>query len=124
MPWLLRRHNLKGAEAEQSALRHLKRQGLKLVSANFACRFGELDLVMKDGSTLVFIEVRSRSPSPHGSAVETITPIKIRKIKNTAAHFLQCHPEYNHWTCRFDTVAITINDGSHQNRLEWIQGAF
>ena len=55
MPWLLRRHNLKGAEAEQSALRHLKRQGLKLVSANFACRFGELDLVMKDGSTLVFI---------------------------------------------------------------------
>ncbi len=124
MVWQLRKRHPKGEKGEKSALCHLKKQGLKLISANFSCRFGELDLVMEESTTLVFIEVRSRSPSRFGSASNSITPAKISKIQKTAAHFLQLHPQYNHWLCRFDTVAITINDDSKQNRLEWIKGAF
>ncbi|MDD7805113.1 MAG: YraN family protein [Endozoicomonas sp. (ex Botrylloides leachii)] len=124
MPWRLTNSNTKGSAAEKLALRYLKRNRLKHVDSNFAVSCGELDLIMLDGSTLVFIEVRSRSKSRFGSAIESITASKIKKIKKTAQWFLQCHAKYHHRPCRFDVIAITYNNANGQDRLEWIKGAF
>ncbi|MDB2384631.1 YraN family protein [Endozoicomonas sp.] len=124
MPWHLTKINAKGASAEKSALRHLKKHGLKQVDSNFAAPCGELDLIMLDTETLVFIEVRFRSKSRFGSTLESITSGKLKKIKKTAQLFLQYHPKHNHRQCRFDVVTVTYDDANKQNRLEWIKGAF
>jgi putative endonuclease len=63
-----------GQAAESRAEAFLKTQGLTLVARNWRCRFGEIDLVMQDGSTLVFVEVRLRSRSDFGGAAASVTP--------------------------------------------------
>ncbi|WP_263078513.1 YraN family protein [Endozoicomonas sp. Mp262] len=124
MPWQLKKLSHKGAQAEKSALHYLKKQGLRLVARNFACPLGELDLVMLDADVLTFIEVRFRSAHQMVDAKSSITPQKVNKIKKSAACFLQHHKKHAYRECRYDVVAISTDDGSRQNRLEWIQGAF
>ena len=124
MPWNLNISNKKGAEAEKSALLFLKQQGLKLLHKNFACRAGEIDLVMLDHFTLVFIEVRSRSHSRFGNAASSININKQQKIRKTAAVYLQKYRQHNHRVCRFDAISIDNHDGTGQNSLEWIKSAF
>lgn len=124
MPWQLTNLRGKGAQAEALALRFLKRQGLRLVARNFACRYGELDLVMLDGDTLVFIEVRCRGQNPIADAKSSITAKKMDRIRTSAACFLQHHDKHSHRDCRFDVVAISTTDVDGKNRLEWITGAF
>lgn len=124
MPWQLKLSNLKGLQAEHRALRYLKRQGLKLLTKNFACKAGEIDLIMLNGDTLVFIEVRYRSSVSFGSVASTITRHKQGKIRRTAEIFRLKNPKHRFRTCRFDTVAIYDNDSDPQNSLEWIKSAF
>lgn len=124
MPWHLTKINPKGAKAEKFALCYLKKQGLKRLDTNFATAFGEIDLIMLDSETLVFVEVRFRSSNQFGSALESITPKKITKIRKTAKIFIQHNSKYRHKYCRFDTVTITNNDENINNNLEWIKGAF
>ena len=128
MFWQLNLKNNQGAAAESQALKFLKRQGLRLIERNYACRAGELDLIMLHQSTLVFIEVRSRSTSGYGSAAETINLTKQNKIRKTAAHFLQSFPDHRHRLCRYDAILLNIsncnNDESNTNPIEWLQGAF
>ncbi|MDP0587939.1 MAG: YraN family protein [Candidatus Endonucleobacter bathymodioli] len=124
MPWKLRNINHQGEKAEKSALHYLKKQGLKLLNKNFACPYGELDLVMLDSDILTFIEVRFRSKSSFGSSAESITPSKIQKIRMTSNIFLQHNSQHKRRLCRFDAVTITHDDDSKQNRLEWTKGAF
>ena len=102
-----------GRKWEQAALLHLKRQGLVLVEENFLCKGGEIDLVMRDGATLVFVEVRQRADTDHGGAAASITPAKIRRLQRAAQFYLLRFPVTP--PCRFDVVAI---DGSH---VEWLQ---
>ena len=102
-----------GRDWEQVALRHLARQGLSLVEANFTCKGGEIDLIMRDGDTLVFVEVRQRADGRHGGAAASITPAKIRRLVRAAEFYLLRFPVTP--PCRFDVVAI---DGEH---LEWLQ---
>ena len=104
-----------GRDWEQAALRHLQRHGLALIEANFTCKGGELDLVMRDGDSLVFVEVRQRADGRHGGAAASITPAKIRRLVRAAQVYLQRFPSTP--PCRFDVVAI---DG---DRLEWIRNA-
>jgi len=104
-----------GRAGEQAALRYLRRQGLALVEANYTCKGGEIDLVMRDGDSLVFIEVRQRADGRHGGAAASITPAKIRRLLRAAQVYLQRFPALP--PCRFDVVAI---DG---DRLEWIRDA-
>jgi len=114
----------KGKAAEEIACSHLKQHGLKLVDKNFYSRYGEIDLIMKDQSTLVFIEVRYRKNLDYGGALESVTPSKQKKIHTTALYYMQKKGgEYN---SRFDVVALTGNDINNQNQLsiEWIQNAF
>ncbi|OED40132.1 YraN family protein [Endozoicomonas sp. (ex Bugula neritina AB1)] len=124
MFWQLNLSNDKAIQAEKLALRLLKKQGLQLIIGNFACRTGEIDLIMLDGDTLVFIEVRFRSNRHFGSAPSTITSKKQLKIRKTAAYYLQKHPQHNHRTCRFDVVAVSGNDAAPKKSLEWIKNAF
>ena len=128
MFWQLKQQNTKGNAAEALALKHLKAQGLKLIQKNYACRFGELDLVMLEQDTLIFVEVRFRTQSHYGSAIESITPNKVQKIRITANHFLQNFPSHQHRLCRFDVVSINTDKSNNiedqKNVIEWLKGAF
>lgn len=109
---------LLGKFAEGRAETHLKNRGLKLVARNVRGRFGEIDLVMQDGDTLVFVEVRSRSRNDFGSAAESINAAKQRRIMLTAREYLARHADPP--PCRFDVVTL---DGN-QAEPEWIRDAF
>ena len=127
MFWTLKQKtNTKGAQAEGLALNFLQSQGLTLITRNYACRSGELDLVMLDDSQLVFIEVRLRNNNRYGGAAASITPAKQQRLQKTARHFLQSHPAHSHRFCRFDLVSLTSaqtnNDERHQKPIEWLKG--
>jgi len=95
-----------GASAEAAATRLLLERGYRIVERNFRCKAGELDLVAKDGSVLVFVEVRSRADADHGHAAEMVDAHKQRQVARVAEHYLAIRePEYDE--VRFDVVAIT-----------------
>ncbi|MEW5787032.1 MAG: YraN family protein [Pseudomonadota bacterium] len=105
-----------GAAAEEQAARHLTARGLRLLARNYRCKGGEIDLVMADGDTLVFVEVRARAPSRFGSAGESITAAKRARVVLAARHYLASQRLDR--PCRFDAVLL---DGA---TLEWLRGAF
>ncbi|MBL6751206.1 MAG: YraN family protein [Nevskia sp.] len=109
----------RGAQAEAQAQRHLQAQGLRLVARNWRCPGGELDLVMRDGATLVVVEVRRRSRSDYGGGFESVHARKRARLVHAAQLFLAAHPEYAEAPVRFDVVAI---DGAAAP--EWLAGAF
>lgn len=116
-----------GAHSEQLALGHLQSAGLKLVSRNFRCRVGEVDLVMLDGNCLVMVEVRCRktgaSNTRFPSAVESVGPQKQRKLAKAALFFIAKHKVFRDHAIRFDVVAYD-GPGPGQYRLQWIKDAF
>ena len=112
----------RGGHWERVAESFLNRRGLKTLNRNFQDRFGEIDLVLLDGQTLVFAEVRYRARDSHGSGADSVTRTKRRRIVRTAERFLQRHPAHRARACRFDVVSI----GQQQGRpaLRWIRAAF
>ena len=117
LPRLLQASNSSGVKYEQQALAFLKRQGLLLVCQNFYCRFGEIDLIMSDQDTLVFIEVRYRKNQNYGGATGSVTYQKQKKLIKTARHYLSQLDSEPY--CRFDVVAM-----SEALPPQWIQDAF
>lgn len=111
----LSRKQSQGREWEQTALRYLRRHGLVLVEANFTCQGGEIDLIMRDGESLVFVEVRQRADRRHGGAAASITPSKIRRLVRAAQFYLLRLPSVP--PCRFDVIAI---DGGE---IDWLRDA-
>ena len=109
--------SLLGQSAETRAAAFLQSHGLKLVARNWRCRFGEIDLVMQDGVTLVFVEVRLRSRSDFGSAAASVTPAKQKKLLAAARQYLAALKALP--PCRFDVVAL-----SGSAAPEWIRNAF
>ena len=112
-----------GAQAEQLARRFLEERGLYWQAANFRTRRGEIDLIMWDNDVLVFVEVRARRPSRFGTAAESITRQKIRRLQAAASAYLQSRRLYNSAMCRFDVVAVQAGAGQPP-RIEWIKNAF
>lgn len=114
----------KGRDAEQSAEEFLKKtQDFITVTRNFYCRFGEIDLIMLDKNELVFIEVRARKNLSHGTAAESISPTKQKKISKSAKFFLHQNKNYQNHNCRFDVVEL--NDfGKPTVSIDWIKDAF
>jgi putative endonuclease len=102
-----------GAFWEDQALAYLQQQGLRLVEANFNCKGGEIDLIMRDGAGLVFVEVRKRDSKAHGGAAASITPAKVRRLVHAAQFYLLRFQRLP--ACRFDVIAI---DGA---RLHWLR---
>jgi putative endonuclease len=109
--------SLLGQAAESRAEAFLKSNGLKLVARNWRCRFGEIDLVMQDGPTLVFVEVRLRSRSDFGGAAASVTSSKQKKLLAAARQYLGALKTLP--PCRFDVVALTGNTPP-----DWIKNAF
>jgi putative endonuclease len=102
-----------GRDWEQNALAYLKRQRLKPLEQNFRCKGGEIDLIMRDGATLVFVEVRQRASGQQGGAAASVTPAKIRRLVHAAQTYLLRFPVTP--PCRFDVIAI---DGE---RIDWLR---
>lgn len=109
----------RGDAAERAAERHLLRHGLRLIERNHRCRMGEIDLVMRDGETLVFVEVRMRSNAGFGGAAASIVRSKQQRIVRAAQHFLAGLAEPP--PCRFDVVLV---EGVSAARIEWLRNAF
>lgn len=107
-----------GARAEDRALACLLQSGLTLLERNAASALGELDLVMRDGATVVFVEVRARADARYGGAAASVTPAKQRRLRRIAQQWLQARAGGRWPPCRFDVVAI---DGG---RIDWIRDAF
>jgi len=110
-----------GADAEESACRYLLDQGYRLLTRNYRCRYGEIDLIMGDGSTIVFVEVRMRSRTDFGSGAESVDSRKQGRILRSAEHYLKRHATL-FASCRFDVVSILRTGNAHQ--LDWIRNAF
>ncbi len=112
-----------GHNAERQARTFLKRRGLTAVASNFHTRRGELDLVMRDGDCLVFVEVRFRRASSPVDAALTVDARKQQKLAQAATIFLARHGEFRHSPCRFDVVGIDRDDRG-QERIHWLCDAF
>jgi putative endonuclease len=117
--------NNAGIAAEQLAATFLMQHGLKLITQNYHCRFGEIDLVMQDGKTLVFVEVKLRSSNQFGGAAASITPQKQQKMILTAQHYLQTQ-KLGDVPCRFDVILMQSADlaATDLKHIEWIRNAF
>lgn len=113
-----------GQAAEGWALTHLEEHGLRLLERNWRCRLGELDLVMLDGDTLVFVEVRYRRHAAWGGAEASVDARKRGRLAAAAQVFLQQQPRWAQRPCRFDVVAIAPAEPSTAARLNWIRSAF
>ncbi|MEJ6021010.1 YraN family protein [Ramlibacter sp. PS4R-6] len=108
-----------GDAAEDRALAHLAANGLKLVARNYRTPHrggGEIDLVMRDGDTLVFVEVRQRASGRFGGAAASIGAVKQRRIVFAARHYLMRMPSPP--PCRFDVVSVEAG------RVDWLRAAF
>lgn len=101
------RHLQHGTAAEGLAARYLADQGLALLTTNFRCRFGELDLVMTQGNVLVVVEVRSRRRTNVTTPGATVNRGKQRRLIGATRFFLLRYRQFSAWPVRFDVVAIT-----------------
>ena len=108
-----------GDDAEIAAERYLQQRGLSLIERNFRTKMGEIDLIMYDNDTLVFVEVRYRKNAAFGGAAASVDRRKQRKLINTAHYYLMCHAKYATVACRFDVISLDAN-----NHVEWIKNAF
>lgn len=113
----------RGDHAEQLAERWLLQQGLCTLARNYRCRMGEIDLIMRDGQRLVFVEVRWRSGNDYGGALASVTPRKQQRLVRAARHYLARHPRAAALDCRFDVLGLAPGEHGEPD-FEWIQHAF
>ena len=110
----------KGQYYERQAQKYLEAQGLKAIERNYYCPYGELDVIMKDGDTLVFVEVKFRKNNIKGGANYALSPQKQAKLKRTIYHYLGAKNLKNQ-PLRNDYVAITGEPSLHIN---WLKNVF
>lgn len=108
-----------GAQAEQWAAQYLLQHGMEPVAKNYRGRFGEIDLIMRDGATLVFIEVRLRHNADFGGAAASIDARKQQRVIRTAQQYLASLERTP--PCRFDVVLM---DDVLGKNLQWLRNAF
>ena len=114
---------VKGRITEDFAKQYLLKQGLTFIESNFHSRQGEVDLIMRDGETYVFVEVKYRKSNAFGGAISAISVSKQNKIKHCVTFYLHQAGlnEYN-TPCRVDAVAL-VGD-INQPQVTWIKNAF
>lgn len=105
----MRLNHKEGARGEDIALRFLQQHGCRLIARNWHCPFGEIDLIVKNGNMILFVEVKYRAGQGFGGAAYSITPSKVLKLRKSAEHYLQQHG-LSHAPCRLDAVLIQGND--------------
>ena len=112
----------RGAHWERKAESWLRRQKAKILDRNYRCRTGEIDLVIRDGKAVAFVEIKYRSRQDFGSGADQVTYSKQRRIVSAARHYLQYHKHAQCQIFRFDVVSI--NDSSKGAEIQWIKSAF
>ncbi|HOX70953.1 MAG: YraN family protein [Dokdonella sp.] len=111
-----------GALFEDLALAHAERSGLQLLARNFNCRYGELDLILRERDVVVFLEVRYRRSQGFGGALDSVGAGKRDRLIKAASVYLQGRPDLARQACRFDVMAFS---GTAQNPLiDWQRNAF
>jgi putative endonuclease len=111
-----------GNRGEELAAAFLERNGIAVIERNYRCKGGEVDIVAKDGNTLVFIEVKSRKNLAYGVPQLAVTPFKQRQISKAALTWLGRNHQHEK-PARFDVIAILL-DSEYQHRIEHIRNAF
>jgi len=111
-----------GKRGEDEACNYLKKQGYKIMERDFRCRFGQIDIIAEDESTLCFIEVKSRSSHSFGHPEEAITKAKRSRIKKISEYYMLLH-KINNRDCRYDVVAI-IELKNGKRKINLIKNAF
>jgi putative endonuclease len=110
-----------GKAGEEAAVQYLLQRGYQILQRNYRCRFGEIDLIARDGRTLAFIEVKTRRSQRFGPAASAVTIEKQRHlIKTSQMYMAQMNKAYE--LCRFDVVAIEMD--AHGLHIELIKDAF
>ncbi len=99
-----------GAEYEKLAAEYLEKEGYRILEYNYRCRTGEIDLIAREGKYLVFLEVKYRSGTSMGNALEAVNYRKQSVIRKVAQHYLMMHHFPEDQPCRFDVVGITGNE--------------
>lgn len=114
--------NKTGAWGETYAARYLRDNGYKILSANYICRFGEIDLVAEKGGTLCFVEVKTRNVSTQISPMEAVDEGKRERLRMTAKSYLT----YAEMMCetRFDVCEVFVDDNNALIRINYIENAF
>lgn len=112
----------RGADVEAAARAHLERAGLRAVAVNAGFRVGELDLVMRDGDVLVFVEVRYRRDARYGGGAASVDAGKRRRLVSAAMQFLAARHEFRDAPCRFDVVEASGTPAAPV--LHWLRDAF
>lgn len=112
-----------GDQAEQQAQDWLTGQGLTRLTRNYRCRLGEVDLIMLDGPTLVFVEVRWRRHAHYGGALASVDGRKQRRLTQAARHFLGRYPGQAQRPCRFDVLGMAPGENG-EIRYQWVRNAF
>ena len=113
-------NRLLGERGERAAARHLKRQGMRILLRGFRTEQGEIDLIARDGDTLVFVEVKARR---QGIPAEAVTLEKQRRLTNVAFQFMRRY-DVLEVRSRFDVVAIVWPDDRAPPRIEHFRNAF
>jgi putative endonuclease len=104
---------------------YFQQQNFQILERNFHCRLGEIDLIIRQNTQnqcLIFVEVRFRKNNLYGGPLASIDRKKQQKLIRSAEFYLKIRPYFKQYTCRFDVVGITIDNGLP--KLEWIQNAF
>ncbi len=111
-----------GQQGEKLAVQYLKKKGYKILGRNYRKRFGEIDIIAKDGTFLVFVEVKTRTTTTKGSPHSSVTFKKQQQISRVALEYLSSKNLLNH-DARFDVISILIEtkDDPH---IELLQNAF
>lgn len=100
-----------GFIGEQAAASYLLSKQFRILERNFKARYGEIDIVAREGNTLVFVEVKTRCTDSYGSPEMSVTPRKLREVIQTAQYYVLLHPEIP--DMRIDVVAIMLDPVSY-----------
>ncbi len=107
-----------GQAGEELACKYLERKGMRILDRNYRCRAGEIDVVARDGNTVVFVEVKERTGTSHGTAIESVTASKRARVVRAARLYAATHGLDGSCRFRFDVIAVDRRDCEAQVRHE------
>jgi putative endonuclease len=111
-----------GKSGENYACRELERRGYAILARRYRTRSGEIDIVARDGETLVFVEVKARRSCRYGTPLEAVTPFKRQRLVRMAAEYVLFKGVSNA-LCRFDVVSVLFGEGLRP-RVDIVRNAF
>ena len=115
---------LLGRQGEAEAVRYLESNGYRILHRNLRAKFGEIDVVARDGPALCFVEIKARSSTRFGFPEEAVNFFKRQRLLRLASWYLQRRPGGGHSQIRFDVLSILNGPGGSPDRIRLIKGAF